>query len=363
MKNFLRIIISLFFLTSSCFAIEEINQQENTLEGQVNLNEIDDEAISLEEKTEPTFKDKYFEDLEFSVVYMGNFNIQNVQRDEPVHTLYSARVLDLTVKGVLADKKTYFLGRINPLREVEHYSYFPAMFSDFYMGYKINKNQRVHVGQVRTALGYEGEKIEYTLPFVNRSQLTRTFGNVRTFGVTNKGNYKYMDYNIGIYDSTRFLQEPFHGAEFVSWVNFTPLAKFDDKYGKITIGGGYSGGKHDSQYNVVGACLGYDYKKFFSMFEYANANGYNGIRRSTNKAEGFYTTFGYKIHPKVDIVTRYDYFNPNKAITHNSSEEYSIGLNYHLKNNKFRTQLNYVWQKNQMAKDTGKILFQTLLMI
>ena len=55
-------------------------------------------------------------------------------------------------------------------------------------------------------------------------------------------------------------------------------------------------------------CAG-DYvdKNFMANFEYAYADGYNGARTiSSNKAEGFYTTAGYKITPRIQVLARYD---------------------------------------------------------
>ena len=61
--------------------------------------------------------------------------------------------------------------------------------------------------------------------------------------------------------------------------------------------------------------LGYDYKKFHTHIEYANANGYNAIQESNNDADGFYMLVSYDITPKLTILGRYDIFDYNKHIS------------------------------------------------
>ena len=78
----------------------------------------------------------------------------------------------------------------------------------------------------------EGGQSSYTLPLVYRSQIARTYGGFRAFGAKLTGDYKWFDYNVGIYDSSRYFYDMFKGAEFTGWVNFKPLANLDEeKYG------------------------------------------------------------------------------------------------------------------------------------
>ncbi len=59
----------------------------------------------------------------------------------------------------------------------------------------------VVLGHTRTPTGYEGGKSLTTLPLYAYSQISRNFGNVRKVGARVKGNYDYIEYDLGGYSS------------------------------------------------------------------------------------------------------------------------------------------------------------------
>ena len=69
-----------------------------------------------------------------------------------------------------------------------------------------------------------------------------------------------------------------------------------------------------------------------------NRSKYRGI--SSNKAEGLYTTLGYRITPKLQLVGRYDQYRPNLDMSNNMQKEYSAGINYFLKGQALKLILN-----------------------
>ena len=99
-------------------------------------------------------------------------------------------------------------------------------------------------------------------------------------------------------------------------------------------------------------------------FEYAAANGYNGVRTiSTNHAEGFYSTIGYKITPKLQLLARYDHFVPNKQIADDIRREYSAGVNYFIKGQALKLMLNYVFCQNDLIEDSHRLILGTQIML
>ena len=111
---------------------------------------------------------------------------------------------------------------------------------------------------------------------------------------------------------------------------------------------------------------GYEYKKLFVNFEWANADGSNGGSsgvQSTKNSTGFYTTIGYRITPKLQILARYDQFDPDKNIRHNNRREYSVGLNYFVKGQALRLIVNYVFCQNDSAKDSHRIMLGTQILL
>ena len=124
-------------------------------------------------------------------------------------------------------------------------------------------------------------------------------------------------------------------------------------------------GHRDNNFCVVGAHVQYEYKRFMANFEWAQANGYNGTAgySTTNHASGFYTTIAYMLTKKLQILARYDEFDPNREIANNNKREYSVGLNYYVKGQGLKFILNYVFCQNDATKDSHRIMLGTQLLI
>lgn len=263
--------------------------------------------------------------------------------------------------GNILNESTNFKVMFNPLRDVDGYSGFQTIFSDVYVETKTSQNTKLRLGQGRTPIGVDGALSQYSLPFVHRSQIARNFSNIRALGVMHTGNYKYVDYNIGIYDSTRLLNDLFQGAETTGWINFKPLAG-TEKYGKMKVGTGINHGRRDFTYTVAGAYAGYEYKKFSANVEYSHADGYNGCYNKQNDAQGLYGTVAYFVHPKVQLLARYDVFQPDRHKRHNNSEEYTFGINYFLKGEQIKLVANYIFKKSDFAQNSNKFLLMPQLL-
>lgn len=267
----------------------------------------------------------------------------------------------LWLTGNVLNESTNFKLMLNPLRDIDGYNGFQTILSDVYIETKTSQNTKLLIGQSRTPIGIDGSLSQYSLPFVHRSQIARTFSNIRALGVKYTGDYKYVDYNVGIYDSTRLLNDLFQGAETTAWVNFKPLAS-KEKFGKMNIGTGINHGRHDSTYTVAGAYVGYEYKKFSANMEYSHAEGYNGTYNKPNDAQGFYGTVAYFIHPKVQLLARYDFFDSERKKSNNNSEEYTLGINYFLKGEKIKLVANYVFKNSEAMQNSNKFLLMTQLL-
>ncbi len=241
-----------------------------------------------------------------------------------------------------------------------------TMFSDVFLASNKVPHHRFMVGYMRPKVGMEGGNSAYTLHFLNRSQIARNYGTARRIGARVIGDYKLIEYELGGYSSDTYFHQFFPGGEFVGWVNFKPLGYTNGKYGKLKIGGGIDAGHRTDSFCVAGAYVGYEYKKLFVNFEWANADGSNGGSsgvQSTKNSTGFYTTIGYRITPKLQILARYDQFDPDKNIRHNNRREYSVGLNYFVKGQALRLIVNYVFCQNDSAKDSHRIMLGTQILL
>lgn len=272
--------------------------------------------------------------------------------------------LNIGVDGFLKDNNGDFRIMMGfPVGSQRNYT--QTLFADVFVATNKIPHHRVQIGHFRPQIGMEGGNSSYTLGFLGRSQIARNFGTARRLGGRIKGDFKYIDYDLGLYSSDTFFQEWFAGPEFVGWVNLKPLANVDEnKYGKLKIGGGIDAGKRDDNFFVTGAYVGYDYKKFSAEFEWANANGYNGYYGHSRKhATGFYTTLGYMITKKLQLLACYDEYTPNKEFSSNKQREMTLGLNYFIKGQALRLILNYVFCQNDVGRDSHRIMLGAQILI
>ncbi len=248
---------------------------------------------------------------------------------------------------------------VNPI-PISGRNYIDSFVSDMYVVNTSIPNHQIVAGYSRVQTGVEGGTSTYILPFVARSQIARNFGSARSLALKVIGNYQYADYNFSVGSSGRYITSGMPGAEFNGWVNFKPLGKKAKKYGKVTIGAGYNGGHNRIDYNVASAYIGYHHKRLWSNIEAAIADGYNGSKGiSSNKANGYAATVGWKFNPHFQLIGRVDQFDPNRNVSGDLSREYTIGLNWFIKGQALKFVLNYVFCDNQNRADSHKIIMAT----
>ena len=402
MKKFLLIFFLLISVSSSAYASEEEHQdgasssgEEIFLETQINLMEpaedtsAEDLTEILHEKTlAERLKEVYNLEIErtdiaiplsndvttfrfekgplksfnpwFAMQSHGRYELNEGDDDD---LFYKIGIININLDGVLKSGEEDFRLMLNVTPQSQR-PFMKNFVQDAYIATNRIPHHRIILGNTRPAVGYEGSQSPYTLPFINRSQIARNFGTVRKFGLRIVGNYDFVDYDLGALSSDTFFSSFFPGAEFDGWVNFKPLAKTDGKYGKLVTGGGITAGKRDTDFFVAGAYAGYEYKKFTTRFEWAHSNGSNGLAGlTTNKATGFYSTVAYKITPKVQILFRYDEFDPDTDVARNKSREYTTGINYFIKGQAVKLMLNYIFCQNQNRSDSHKILVGTQFLL
>lgn len=276
---------------------------------------------------------------------------------------YGYNDIDVGINGKFRDNKNYYELRLR-FTPTDDYDFFQYLPSNMYIANTSIPNHTIIVGNTRTATGYEGSKSSSIIPFVARSQISRNFGNTRKLGVRIKGNYDLIEYDLGGYSSDTYFRKFFPGAEFAGWMSLKPLGKTDGRYGKLKLGSGITAGQHDINYTVLGAYASYEYKKLYANFEWGKADGYNGAKAlSSNKAEGLYTTLGYRITPKIQFITRYDQYKPNLDKSDDIRREYTAGINYFIKGQAVKLMLNYVFCQNDIKDDSHRLILGTQFLL
>jgi hypothetical protein len=289
-------------------------------------------------------------------VFQGNFNT-TMTEGENGKTTFNPALVNILFDGTFKGGKEDFRLMLDPTHQ-HNRPFLQQFIQDAYFETHRIPHHTILFGNSRTGTGYEGAQSPYTLPFVNRSQISRNLANIRKVGLRVKGNYSLVDYDFGGYSSDTFFSEFMPGVEFDGWVNLKPLAKTNGKYGKLTTGGGIvSGSRNSTSYFVGGAYVGYEYKKFWTRMEYAVSDGSNGgSGLTTKRRQGWYITLGYNITKKLEVLCRYDEFDPDKTISNNNQREYTAGVNYYIKGQALKLILNYVYCQNEASKDSHRIL-------
>lgn len=317
-------------------------------------------------KDQLTFKTEKgpLDNIHIWTAVQSNFSTTLPERGDS-SSKFDVGLINVLIDGQFKNKKDNFRIMLDPTHHHSHMPFMEPFFQDLYIETHRIPHTSILVGNSRPGVGIEGAQSPYTLAFINRSQISRNLANIRKFGVRVRGDYSLMDYDVGMYSSSTNFTSFFPGHEFDAWVNVKPLGKTDGKYGKLVTGGGIqSGEKHGMNYYLTGAYVGYDYKRFWTKFEYARANGSNGGSGLTNKrSQGLFVTAAYHLTKKIELLARYDQFDPDRTVSNNAQREYTLGTNYYVKGQALKLIFNYIYCQNDNKTDSHRLMIGTQVVI
>ena len=282
MKKILFILILILLNSSSAAIAEDVeltfdeNFQKQTLnirtnfnDNKIAINETDIENVTpahpLETSSPTSTHSKLFNGISQSAHNLYNLKIDNTDTPSalfkeqltkhfdkgPIESFHTWGVIqsnfDTTIPESGDGNTRFNVGLINVLfdaqtregkdnfrlmLDVTHQHNRPFMqqfVQDAYYETKRIPHHTILFGNSRPGVGYEGAQSPYTLPFVNRSQISRNLANIRKVGLRVRGDYSFVDYDFGGYSSDTFFSEFMPGVEFDGWVNLKPLAKTNEK--------------------------------------------------------------------------------------------------------------------------------------
>lgn len=301
------------------------------------------------------------EQLQFFGGYRGALSSNFTHHD--YSTTYDNMSLETGVYGKFRKPHYNFKVMFKPI-PVHGADYFESFLGDLYVVNTRIPHHQIVAGYSRVQNGIEGSVSSFILPFANRSQIARHFGNSRSLNLKLIGNYEYIDYSMSYGSSGRYITSGLPGTEFSGQISVKPFGSQDGKYGKLSIGTGVNVGHHGSNYSVGNVYAAYKHKKFWSTAEAAIADGYNGSKgTSTNKASGYAFTAGWKFNPHLQVIARVDQFDPDRKKAHNNKREYTAGINWFLRGQALKLLLNFVYCENQNTKDSFRIILGTQIML
>lgn len=230
--------------------------------------------------------------------------------------------------------------------------YLQDLFGGYvFKGTSANPGLAVEAGQQKTPLSYEGLMSSGALPFYERAifnTLTPNnggVGNLRDVGALVRYNeIPAVAVIAGVFDDSGTDQDTTaqtSGKTVAGNIQYTGIPSL--QVGAYGEGGGpvLGNGPSYSQRQVVGGNAIYNFGPNSIWGEYEESRNNVPVIRS----QGDYVAYGYQFCPKLQFVTRYEYFNPDRNNTgkkYNKEQDLDVGANLMALGNNARFQLDYI---------------------
>jgi len=223
-----------------------------------------------------------------------------------------------------------------------------AVLQEINIAYLLSKSATnktyLDVGQFKLPLGYESLTSSSALPLLDRSMIFTQgkYGDVRDTGAQLRGNAGKLEYRLGVFNGLGKYQNT-TADEDGKAIAGRLLWKASDG---VQLGA--SAAKGSDSGNIFNLFAGYTAKKFWLAGEYGR--GSSGSGSSIVEGDGFNLTAGYRFNPKFEAVARYDTFDDASK---GNAKEATLGLNYYIKSNNAKIQLNLVKHDGPFGSGSG----------
>jgi len=271
----------------------------------------------------------------------------------------------LDAKGSVTDKWSY-----------EVYAEFAgtARLLDAYTAYQFADYLKITAGQFKIPFSYESLTSDSQLEFIDRSQVIEALAgrskdvignqNGRDIGIQVGGSFakledRYLfDYTLGIFNGAGYNATTDNNGfkDFVGRIGVHPV-KGLDLGGSLYSGEGVPSGGTKSQYR---SRYGFDARYILGALsltaEYAHGTD------AAVKRDGWYAQAGYYIIPQIQLVSKYDTYDPNKVITTDRAKIYTGGVNF-VFNKYTKLAVDYLDRREETATQVKNNIFEAQLQI
>jgi len=223
---------------------------------------------------------------------------------------------------------------------------------DFVITLKPHKSWNIDFGQYKVPFGMEGLESSAKLDFIERSAITSQFkwADYRDIGVTLKGDFNSNGVKVqsalGIFNGEgQNKSDANNSSDFAGRLVIKPteglhlgVATYRGKVGTSSTDNTRTGGEIKLAKGPVTA-----------YGEYVTGKS-DGKDKKT-----YYLAGGYKITEALQVVARYDWYDPDTNTSDDDKTETTIGLNYFLAKHNAKAQLNYVF-RDETPSVTNNVL-------
>lgn len=240
------------------------------------------------------------------------------------------------------------------------------VLQDLYISYQFTQSKDkkkanyIEVGQQKVPIGYESLLSSGALPLVEaalmyqlRDPIRGNYGNGRDTGIQLRGTQGKFDYRLGVFNGFGERQNALAISDAKAIIgrlayNVTPGWQIGVSYGRGNTGVNAS---TRADRNLWNAFTHFQKGKLSLQGEYTEGN-YVDSTNGTQDIRSYYGNVGYFFTPKLEGVARADFFdykNLNATV-----KQYTLGLNYYLKGNNAKFQLNLVRNDGDTAAADSK---------
>ena len=78
----------------------------------------------------------------------------------------------------------------------------------------------------------------------------------------------------------------------------------------------------------------------------------------------WFCSYGWlEVTPHLQLIGRFDQFDPNRDASNDLKREYTVGLNWFIKGQALKVVFNYVFCQNQATEDSHKLILATQILL
>lgn len=275
--------------------------------------------------------------------------------DDHAKDNFRTRRLELAFKGKLIDHLGWEVN-IDPT-EAREDNTTRSILKDAFLEFDGLPHHTIKLGQYKVPVTEEGYRSSSVIDTIERSFITRTFGDKRDIGLMALGKWKYLNYQIGVFNGdernrldtndqkdvvARFVLSPFRDHSLLE---------------KLELGSSlYWRATHDSasEKKRVGLEARYELGPLSLKSEYMKAQDAGA------PADGWYAQMGYFFLPRWQAIFKFEGFDPNERSSENKEFDTTLGLNYFFVYPKTKLQINYVHKDAQENGTTDNQLVTAL---
>jgi hypothetical protein len=237
---------------------------------------------------------------------------------------------------------------------------------DAFVNWKASNAFNIKAGEFKFPFSLENPYSAHGLEMVENSMVitglsgyddvSGILSNGRDIGIDLHGkfvhreDYSLIEYSVGLFNGNGInVSDNNKSKDFSGTVLIKPLQEFTLS---VSHYNGSTGTKGAAIQRVrSGAGVRYDNNKMLVRSEYIC--GQTGDIDS----EGFYAIAGYFVHPKVQTLLKYDYFQRDISINETRQTNYIVGINYFPVKN-FHFKLNYSYRTTVGSPDVNHVAVQ-----